>query len=90
MAWSILRMSTYVTVYRDAMVGHVVASPDDLAANHGGNEVDAGVDLTLHAASGPFKGDRLSVEWLQPISTDLRGYQLHRSATINAKVTIAI
>jgi hypothetical protein len=80
----------YVTVYRDAEVGHVVASSDDVAANHGGNEVDAGIDVTLHAASGPFKGDRLSVEWLKPISTDLKGYQLCRSATVNAKVTIAI
>jgi hypothetical protein len=80
----------YVTVYRDAMVPHVVASPDDLPSNQGGSEVDAGLDLTLHAASGPFKGDRLSVEWLEPISTDLHGYQLRRSATINAKVTIAI
>lgn len=80
----------YVTVYRDAQVPHVVASPDDLPGNHGGNQVDAGLDVTLHAASGPFKGDRLSVEWLEPISTDLNGYQLRRAATINAKVTIAI
>ena len=80
----------YVTVYRDGMVPHVIASPDDLPSNHGGSEVDAGLDLTLRAASGPFKGDRLSVEWLEPISTDLRGYQLRRSSTINAKVTIAI
>ena len=80
----------YVTVYRDALVPHAVASPDDLPGNHGGNQVDAGLDVTLHAASGPFKGDKLSVEWLEPISTDLNGYQLRRAGTINARVIIVI
>jgi len=80
----------YVTVYRDAMVPHVIASPDDLAANHGGSFVDAGVGLTLHALSGPFKGDRLSVEWLRPIYTDANGYQLRPGTTVSAKASIAL
>jgi len=80
----------YVTVYRDAFVPHVVASPDDLPANHGGTFVDAGVGLTLHALGGPFQGDRVSVEWLKPVYTNAEGYQLRRGNLINAKVSIAL
>ena len=80
----------YVTVYRDALVPHVVASPDDLAANHGGTFVDAGLGLTVHALGGPFKGDRLSIEWLRPIFTRAYGYQLRPGTMITARATIAI
>jgi hypothetical protein len=68
---------------------HEIASPDDLPANHGGSLLDVGPDLTLHATAGPFKGDSLSLEWLEPISNP-NGYQLRRGGTLNAKVTIAI
>jgi len=61
-----------------------------LAANRGGSFVDAGVGLTLHALSGPFKGDRLSVEWLRPIYTDANGYQLRPGTTVSAKASIAL
>ena len=80
----------YVTVYRDAFLPHVVASPDDLPANHGGTFVDAGIGLTLHALGGPFRGDRVSVEWLKPVYTNTEGYQLRRGNVINAKVSIAL
>jgi len=79
-----------VTVYRDALVPHVVASADDLPANQGGRELDAGVGVNLHPTAGPWKADRLSIEWLQPVSSDLNGYQLARHGTINARVTIAL
>jgi hypothetical protein len=80
----------YVTVYRDAMEPHVVASPDDLPGNHGGSFVDAGLGLMLHAPSGPLKGDQLSVEWLKPIFTNANGYQLRPRNVIDVKVTIGI
>jgi hypothetical protein len=77
---------------KDALadVPHVVASPDDLAANHGGSVAAAGAGLALRASGGPFKGDRLTVEWLKPVSTHANGYQLRPGATINAKVTVAL
>lgn len=80
----------YVTVYRDALVPHVVSSPDDLAANHGGSFVDAGVGLSIHALGGPFNGDSVSVEWLRPVFTNAYGYQLRRGTQISAKATIAL
>ncbi|MEO8176713.1 MAG: hypothetical protein ABI626_08645 [Sphingomicrobium sp.] len=79
-----------VTVYRDAFVPHVIASADDAPANHGGSELDAGIGLALHPAAGPWQSDQLSIEWLQPISTDLNGYQLARHGTLSARVTIAL
>ena len=79
-----------VTVYRDAFVPHAIASPDDLPANHGGQTLDAGVGVTLHPSGGPWQGDRLSIEWLQPVSRDDYGYQLVRRGSLNARVTVAL
>jgi hypothetical protein len=71
-------------------VPHVIASADDLPGNHGGGEIECGANVNVHASAGPLKGDRLSVEWLQPVSSGLNGYQLRRGGTVNAKVTIPI
>jgi hypothetical protein len=80
----------YVTVYRDADVPHAVASPEDLPSNYGGSELDAGVDVTVRATSGPFKGDRLSIAWLKPVAMRLNGYQLRPGATLSVKASIAL
>jgi hypothetical protein len=41
-----------------------------------------GLGLNLSVPSGDFAGHNLSVEWLQPVSDDVNGYQLARTGTL--------
>ncbi|MDD4915397.1 MAG: DUF3570 domain-containing protein [Methylococcales bacterium] len=56
--------------------------PDIYPQNYGGTFVDLGLGLTVSIPRGTFAGNRLSVEWLQPMSTNYNGYQLERIGTL--------
>lgn len=61
---------------------HNHSSPPDLQANYGGDFLDIGFGLNTVVENGPLRGNRFSIEWLQPVYTDVNGYQLDRVGTL--------
>ncbi|MBL8541637.1 MAG: transporter [Betaproteobacteria bacterium] len=68
---------------------HNHSSPPDLQANYGGNFLDVGFGLNSVVESGWLRGNRFSIEWLQPVYTDVNGYQLDRVGTLYANWSLA-
>jgi hypothetical protein len=62
----------------------ILSMPDLNPQNYGGTFVDAGFGLTLSIPKGPYAGNSLSFEWLQPMYTYFNGYQLERTGALNA------
>jgi hypothetical protein len=63
-------------------MGGMYKMPDIYPQNYGGTFVDLGLGMTVTIPKGSFAGNRLSVEWLQPMSTNFSGYQLERIGTL--------
>ena len=72
-----------VGVYSYDLQPHTVTGPMDLAASQGGRYWDIGLGLSAMIPNGPLAGNRISVEWLQPLHDDVHGYQLKRSGTLS-------
>ncbi len=68
---------------------HVMTSPVDLPFNYGGRYWDVGFGLSAAVPSGDLAGNRLSFEWLQPVSDDVNGYQLRREGGLSATWSLA-
>ncbi|NOU21315.1 MAG: DUF3570 domain-containing protein [Methyloglobulus sp.] len=58
-------------------------SPSDFPANYGGHYVDIGFGLSATVPTGALAGNKLSFEWLQPVYTDVNGYQLDRDGALS-------
>ncbi len=58
--------------------------PMDYPRNYGGRYWDVGFGLNAFVPSGNLVGNNLSVEWLEPVSTDVNGYQLNRDGALSA------
>lgn len=58
--------------------------PMDFPRNYGGKFWDVGFGLNAAVMSGDLAGNSISFEWLQPVSTDVNGYQLDRDGAVNA------
>ncbi|MBK8814497.1 MAG: DUF3570 domain-containing protein [Methylococcaceae bacterium] len=58
-------------------------SPMDYTSNYGGNYVDIGLGISATVPSGAFAGNRLAFEWLQPVYTNVNGYQLNRDGALS-------
>jgi len=75
--------------------GNLVANvnPDsstmDHPSNYGGRFWDAGVGLNVAIPSGQWAGNNFGVEWLQPVATDVNGYQLDRTGLLSATWSLA-
>ena len=65
---------------------HPISSTADYPFNYGGRFADVGfgLNILIPEKSGALSGHRLGVEWLQPVSTDVNGYQLDRSGGLSA------
>jgi len=63
--------------------------PMDYPGNYGGKYWDVGFGLTAVVPSGDLAGNRVSVEWLQPVHTDVNGYQLDRDGALSATWSVA-
>lgn len=50
--------------------------------NYGGRFFDVGLGMSAVVQDGSFRGNRLGIEWLQPVKDDPNGYQLKRSGTL--------
>ncbi len=57
--------------------------PMDYPKNYGGKFWDVGFGLSAAVPSGAFAGNTLSVEWLQPVYTNVNGYQLDRDGALS-------
>jgi hypothetical protein len=58
-------------------------TPMDAPRNYGGHYVDIGFGLSATVPSGSLAGNKLSFEWLQPVYTDVNGYQLDRDGALS-------
>jgi hypothetical protein len=63
--------------------------PMDYTANYGGNYWDVGFGLSATVPSGDLAGNRISVEWLQPVQDNVNGYQLERDGNLAATWSLA-
>jgi hypothetical protein len=77
-----------ITGPTDGAWPHTVNSPIDVPSNFGGRTVDMGLGMTAVVPAGALKGDFVSVEWLQPVADQLRGYQLARTGALNVRVGV--
>jgi hypothetical protein len=57
--------------------------PQDYPGNYGGRFWDVGFGLAATVPSGPLAGNKVSVEWLHPVYTDVNGYQLDRDGALS-------
>ncbi len=60
------------------------AGPMDFPSSYGGRYWDVGFGLNARVPSGDLAGNSFGVEWLQPVSTDVNGYQLDREGALSA------
>jgi hypothetical protein len=58
--------------------------PMDYPSSQGGRYWDIGLGLNAVVPSGSLTGNRLGVEWLQPVDDDVNGYQLPRDGALSA------
>lgn len=58
--------------------------PMDFPANSGGQFWNIGVGVNVRVPGGRFAGNHLGFEWLQPVHTDVNGYQLNRKGALAA------
>ena len=63
--------------------------PMDYPGNYGGKYWDVGFGLSAIVPSGDLAGNRVSVEWLQPIEDNVNGYQLERDGALSATWSMA-
>ena len=68
---------------------HDESGPMDFPSNYGAQYVDLGLGLAAAATSGPLAGQRLALEWLQPLRDDVDGYQLERVGSLQASWSLA-
>ncbi len=72
-----------VTNYKRFLAAQDRPSSMDAPSNYGGQYVDVGFGLSATVPTGAFAGNRLAFEWLQPIYTNVNGYQLDRDGALN-------
>ena len=63
--------------------------PMDYPQNYGGKYWDVGFGLSAVVPSGALAGNRVSVEWLQPVEDNVNGYQLERDGALSATWSMA-
>lgn len=61
---------------------HIRIGPVDYPHNYGGTFIDLGLGLSADIRGGTLAGNRLSLEWLQPVRNDFNGHQLDRTGTL--------
>jgi hypothetical protein len=68
---------------------HTTSSPTDFPQNYGGRYWDLGLGLSFALPGSAPRGDRISFEWLQPLSQDVNGYQLERTGSAWLNLSLA-
>lgn len=57
-------------------------SPADLASNTGGRYTDLGLGVSFAVPGREAQGDRIGLEWIEPVRDRVKGYQLERRGTL--------
>ncbi len=57
--------------------------PVDYGSSYGGRYWDMGFGLNAAVLHGDLQGNSISFEWLQPVQTDVNGYQLNRDGALS-------
>jgi hypothetical protein len=65
------------------------SAPVDFPNNYGGRFWDIGFGLNASSLGGGLKGNRLSIEWVQPVEDDVNGFQLERQGSLFATWSFA-
>lgn len=60
------------------------SGPMDFSSSYGGRYWDVGFGLNAIVPSGELAGNSFGFEWLQPVRTDVNGYQLDREGALSA------
>lgn len=63
---------------------HVPVGSMDYTDNYGGRYWDVGLGLNAIVPAGNFAGNTFSVEWLQPVVSDVNGYQRENEGALTA------
>ena len=94
--WSGLNLSRWLTasvrgiytvqdqIHGDFNQFNARIGPMDYPANSGGQFWNIGVGVNVNVPGGRFAGHHLGFEWLQPVHTDVNGYQLNRKGALAA------
>ena len=70
------------TVFEYVDTPSAINGPMDGPDNTGGQRWDVGFGLNAVIPRGLLRGNRVSVEWLEPVATHFNGYQLERQGTL--------
>jgi hypothetical protein len=57
--------------------------PMDFPWNYGGRYWDVGLGLSFAVPGRAAQGDRINLEWLEPVGDTVNGYQLERSGSLS-------
>jgi hypothetical protein len=79
-----------VPIYGSTPAPHAISGPMDLASNLGGEAWNLGLGLEGVVPSGPLAGQRLAVEWMQPLHDHVYGYQLKPTGTLSVSWRMGI
>jgi hypothetical protein len=75
-----------VTPVVDASGNVTYPRPQDssaaIAGNYGGSFADLGIGFSFAVPGREKQGDRIAIEWLQPVWQNVNGYQLERLGTL--------
>lgn len=87
-AWSGLDLSRWLTasvrgvytaqdhIHGDFNMFNTRTGPMDFPRSYGGQFWNIGVGVNVNVPGGRFAGNHLGFEWLQPVHTDVNGFQL--------------
>lgn len=70
-------------IYKVVDAPNGISGPMDTPSSYGGQFVDVGFGLSATVPSGALAGNKLSLEWLQPVYTNVNGYQLDRDGALS-------
>jgi hypothetical protein len=71
-------------IHRDFNQYNARIGPMDFPRNYGGQFWDMGFGVNAQIPGGRFAGNRLGIEWVEPIRSDFNGYQLNRQGMLSA------
>ena len=78
------------TIYAYVDTPSAINGPMDGPDNTGGQRWDVGFGINAVIPRGLLRGNRVSVEWLEPVATHFNGFQLERQGTLQLTWELAL
>jgi hypothetical protein len=79
-----------VPTYEYDLTPHPVLGPQDVPGNYGGRSLDVGLGLNAVIPDGQLAGNKIGVEWRQPVWQRMNGYQLARKGTLTVSWSLQL